>query len=145
MKKFFLGSVAILVFSLSIIVFQMSCTKTAIAGDDDDDDCNGGNSISNILFVINPYHPETPLPEELWIMDSNGNGKRKINVQLPSGERIEKAKFVDKGTKILIQIVLTTEPYSTIWKFYKCNLNGSGLVKIYESRPFETHYLEDSY
>lgn len=137
MRKLFLSSIALLVFSLSIITFQLSCSKDAGAHEGDDDD---GPNNRTILYI------KTPLTgyNELWAMKINGNDRHQINIALSQDYYISSARIADRGTKIVFVADKLNE-IDNFRVFFKCNLDGSGLTQFFQGEQFEHYVIQDVY
>ena len=141
MKKLFLGSIALLTFSLAIIVFQISCSRIAFADNGDD----GPNKGKLVLYLR--YDNQSPNGYSLWLMNSDGTDRRKVNIVLPSDEYgiSEGGRLVDGGKKIIFVAAKTNES-EQIAIVYKCDLNGSGLTELFRGESFvDNFFIEDSY
>ena len=143
MKKLFLGSVALLTFSLAIIVFQISCSRDAFADNGDD----GPNKGKLVLYMVNNTQA-TVHARSLWLMNSDGTDRRQVNIVFPGDEYdiSEGGRLVDGGKKIIFVAakVNESEQFAIV---YKCDLNGSGLTELFRGEsPFvEQFNREDSY
>ncbi|HMK25342.1 MAG TPA: hypothetical protein VK483_04870 [Chitinophagaceae bacterium] len=137
MRKLFLSSIALLVFSVSIIVFQMSCSKEAGAHEGDDDKKANNRTI---LYIKTP---ETGF-NELWTMDINGNNLHQINIALSQDYYISSARVADHNNKIVFTADKLTET-ENFRVFFKCNLDGSGLTQIFQGEEFENYGIQDVY
>src|SRR5689334_16056327 len=96
MKKIFLSSVALLTFSLSIILFQMSCKKSADAASPTV--ATAPLQQNKIVFTKNIplVAPGTQglYYGEIWVANYDGSNQQKINITLPSGLFISYQPFV---------------------------------------------------
>ena len=93
MKKILLSSMALIIFSLTILIFQMSCQKTAVA-----QNSSLPQSINKILLaktsqlqigtVIDSVGHSTPTYRtvfDYYLMEYDGSNITKININLPQG------------------------------------------------------------
>jgi Tol biopolymer transport system component len=115
MKKLLLGSIVLLMFSASIILFNISCNKESDAQ---------SNSSSSVLIkkILFYKDPSPDLPPELWVANYDGGGQQKINISLPTGLRIGgNAKLSPDGMKIFFD-VFDTGGKSYI---YSSNIDGT--------------------
>lgn len=130
MKKLLLGSVTLLIFSASIVVFQMSCSKESFANDDN----NGGR----ILYVRQDSE-ETAL----WSMKTNGTGDHKININLPAGWSLQNSGFARVTDNKII--FLAYNPDEVRQAFFTCGVNGGNAIKIKDGPAFTNMNIEDIY
>lgn len=138
MRKLLMGSLALLVFSIAVIIFQASCSKEVRANDDHN---GGGNNSNSVLYRrVDPNNGAT----ELWSMNTNGNNRHKINIVLPQDYYLEGARIVDNGQKIVFVAVKLNET-DNLRTFFKCNLNGSNVTALYTGQQFEEFVLQDVY
>lgn len=141
MKKLLLGSMTLLIFSASVIIFQVSCSKEANAKDDD-----GEGNGKLVLFRKDTNSPDPAEINQLWLMNSNGGNKRRVNVTFPGPDYfIATGRLVDNGTKIIMTISKINESGDNYYVFFKCNLDGSGLQQLFQSQQFENFQLQDVY
>jgi hypothetical protein len=127
MKKILLGSFVLLFFSISIILFQLSCTKSAEAHE------GGGDNNTNAILYLR-QNPE--LYSELWSVNLNGTNDHKINVMLPAGwilQPYSSARILSKNQKIIFTAGAANASNANIMAFYSCNLDGSNTIKLYEA------------
>jgi len=153
MRKLFLGSIALTTFSLAIIIFQMSCQKTAEAQSTlyvlppaTTTSLGGvvvGSGLSvtanGVLSVIASQAGLTQLNKiiykkiigstaEIWTSNYDGSNNAKVNISLPSG-----VIFSDDMQPVLSpngQKIFFTA--GTTWNgdIYSCNVDGSSVIKI---------------
>lgn len=154
MKKLILGSIVLSCFSLSVILFQVSCQKSAnsqtngyilppattstlggvIVGNGLTVNANGtlstnSNSLQQINKII--YSITTSIVNytgEIWTANYDGTGKSKVNIVLPSELGIQgQARLSPNGQNIFF-----VAGHKTTNKFfiYSCNLDGSNVRLI---------------
>jgi hypothetical protein len=141
MKKLLMGSVALILFSVSVVVFQVSCSKDAMAGNDDD---NGGKG-KMVLYKISTDAGGDQNNEQLWLMESNGSNRHRVNIVFPQNDFfITSARLVDKGTKIILFAIKFNE-VDNYRVAYKCNLDGSGLTQLFQGAQFDDYQMQDVY
>ncbi len=94
MKKILLSTCILTAFSLSVILFEMSCKKTV--NGTSPTTVIGVNQINKIVYTKN-----LPLPgsqglyyAEIWTANYDGSNAQKINITLPAGLFVEYATFV---------------------------------------------------
>ncbi|TAE37624.1 MAG: hypothetical protein EAY66_05385 [Sphingobacteriales bacterium] len=128
MKKILLSSIILFLFSVSIVLFQISCKKEAVAevvvsG-------TGGSNLGLILFKkiikISVDVSET----ELWTSSYDGTNRKKIPVvtpnDIPAGTYLDLAQLSPDGKTVFI----TYSKYQVGSFIYSCALDGSNLKKI---------------
>lgn len=157
MKNLLLGSITLTIFSISIVLFQLSCTKDTIAqntsyvlppatnsslggiivGNGLNITSNGtlsvtttgtGGSQKNKLIIEKTIKSTgTTSPVEVWTANYDGSNQTKINIVLPAGY------FNDGGTKISPdgnKLFLNLADAAGINYVYSCNIDGSNLTRI---------------
>jgi len=121
MKKIFLGSVVLLMFSCAIVIFQISCKKDAFA-----QTTNTTNKILLLKNAIGSYDG----PYETWIADADGSNQVQVIVNV-QGWRLLPAKLSPDGSKIFFHgtdsATLSTLPRSEI---FTSNIDGSNIQQI---------------
>jgi hypothetical protein len=170
MRKLLLGSIVLTVFSASIILFQLSCTKTAdaqtgtsytlppattttlggvIVGNGLSVTSNGTlsvNSTTGGLHQLNKIVFAKLVTgggaTEIWTMNYDGTNQTKVNIAMPAGQVItdEAPKLSPDGTKIVF-IGATTGSNGNDDDIYICNIDGSGVTKIYDMPVGTGHTL----
>ena len=127
MKKLLLSSIVLTLFSASIILFQLSCKKTA---DAQTGTSNGLHQLNKIVFAKLLTGGGAT---EIWTMNYDGTNQTKVNITMPAGQHItdEYPKLSPDGTKIVF-IGGTTGSNGNDDDIYICNFDGSGVTKIYD-------------
>lgn len=159
MRKLFLGSIALTAFSIAIIIFQLSCKKTAEAQTNNytlppaTTSTLGGVIVGNGLSVtsngtlsVTSSGGLTQLNKiifaklvtgggatEIWTMNYDGSNKTKVNITMPAGQEIlfENPKLSPDGTKVIF-MGRTTASSNNDDDIYICNIDGSNVTKIYD-------------
>ena len=128
MKKIILSSAVLLLFSISIMIFQMSCRKEAAAG-------SNGISATQLNKVIYTKFRSNQSPiSEIWVCNYDGTGVSKVNVILPSG-----VYFSGAGMPVMSpdgkKIFFTASPdgHSDTGDLYSCNADGTGCALVVSS------------
>jgi len=121
MKKLLFSSVVLLLFSFSIILFQVSCQKEATA------DSNGISTtqLNKIIFEKITF----PIIE-IWMCNYDGTGAAKLNIILPSGVSFSEGYnpvMSPDGKKIFFTAGTGSQ---TPGDLYSCNSDGTGVTKI---------------
>lgn len=123
MKKLFLASLSLAIFSIAILVFQSSCQKEASAAGDLSTEIVQKNKIFYKAFV-NGQH-------EIWTASYDGSNKTKFNIQFPAGfQPTEWTISPDGQTLIIHAFAYINGAY--IGNIFTCNTDGSNLKKIIE-------------
>jgi len=127
MKKIILSSAVLLLFSISIMIFQISCQKEA------DADTNGISATQLNKVIYSKTRSNVP---EIWVCNYNGTGAAKVNVILPNGvvffEGLTPVMSPD-GKKIFFA---AGPPYtqgakiSYLSDLYSCNADGTGCALV---------------
>ncbi|MCS3799076.1 TolB family protein [Niastella sp. OAS944] len=170
MKKLLLSSIVLTVFSASIVLFQLSCKKTAeaqtgtsyslppatttnlggiIVGNGLSVTSNGTlsvNSTTGGIYQLNKIVFAKLLTgggaTEIWTMNYDGTNQTKANITMPAGQHItdEYPKLSPDGTKIVF-IGGTTGSNGNDDDIYISNIDGSGVTKIYDMPVGTGHTL----
>lgn len=122
MKKLILGSFALLMFSASILMFQISCKKSAEAE-------TPVKPLNNkVVFLQYRHNAGT----EIWTMNYDGTGKVKVNVVLSAGQSInDEVRLSPDGRKLFFIVSSgTNETYKE--DLYSCDIDGGNLTKLYD-------------
>lgn len=143
MKKLLLGSMALLLFSSAILIFQISCSKSVQAGTSEPPQQN------KILYfksgtAANGYG-------EIWTANYDGSNQKKIEISLPSGVTLS----VDGGPKlspdrqtIFFNVRETINPSDIRFHIYSCKIDGTNLHRVVEGVNVFTglnYYLGEAY
>ena len=120
MKKLLFGSVILLLFSLSILIIQSSCSKTEAQN-------SNITQLNKILIVSG----NAGVTQKLWSANYDGSNLNEIVFAMPAGVRAgynaEFIKLSPDGQKIFFQGYEIVSGRSGI---YSANLNGSGVVEV---------------
>lgn len=157
MKKILLSSVVLTTFAISIIIFQLSCKKTAeaqatsnyilppattttlggiIIGDGLSITNNGTLSVtgrntssaSTLIFYVKSDS------DDIWKANIDGTGQTKLNIIMPSGYEVSAGG--DGG-----QIQITSDGNKILFKgrnnnssaLFSCNLDGTNVTKLIDN------------
>jgi len=119
-KKLFLGSLALLSFAVSILVFDASCSKQALAQ-------TSSTQLNKIVYLS-----KHGTGSEIWIANYDGSNKTKVNYVLPSGltlDFIYGVRMSPDGKKIFFSA--SPDGYGEAADgIYSCNTDGSSVTKI---------------
>lgn len=121
MKKLLYSSIALTVFSLSIILFQISCQEEAVAKE--------AATQNKFLFTTakNPW--------QYWIANIDGSNPVQIPISLPAGLKPGGSGKLTPDGKVLIFPAYnsTTDEVS----IYSVNINGTNIQKIRDAEITE--------
>lgn len=122
MKKILLSSIVLLIFALSITIFQISCQKDA---DAETPSSQSFTPIEKVTYIKN---------HEMWICNYDGTNNTRVNLSLPSGVILDENDFFlsPDGEKIFFNAG-PADSYGTLPKYteiYSCNNDGSNVTKI---------------
>ena len=124
MKKLLLSSLVLLMFSSSLIIFQMSCSKVAEAN------VNNINQTNKIIFSkVNSLTDVS----ELWTANIDGTNQKKIQLNLPTNkEYAGEATITPDGSKIIFSVrdapINGISPNS--FYLYTANPDGTNITQI---------------
>ncbi|MDB5003882.1 MAG: hypothetical protein JWQ34_2107 [Mucilaginibacter sp.] len=131
MKKILLSTVVLTAFSLSIILFEISCKKSADAA------TTTSTSITQQNKII--YTKNLPLSGssgtyycEIWVANYDGSNPQKISISLPSGLFVSYTTFVklSPDQKTIFFNVDDTKHDTNGTGFYSSNIDGSNAKLI---------------
>ncbi|MFZ5973366.1 MAG: hypothetical protein ACOYXA_17410 [Bacteroidota bacterium] len=120
MKKLFYSSIAITVFSLSIILFQISCQEDVFAGKE---------SIQNKFLYT--YYDVSTSKKEFWISNIDGSNRQIIPITPPTGFFYGTPQLTQDGKTLIFCTGTSTgtgNPLSI--KFYSVSIDGSNLKEL---------------
>jgi hypothetical protein len=115
MKKILLSTIVLTAFSLSIVLFQLSCKKEAKAQSTQSVVQQG-----KIIFV------KSGTPLSLWIANYDGSDQQEIQLALPVGSSVDGISSISPDRKTLFVPVYNGSGDD----IYTCNVDGSNLKKI---------------
>lgn len=128
-----MGSVVLTAFSVSIIMFQMSCSKSA--------DAQTGTSVTQLNILLYAKETETSPGVrviEYWTAALDGSNQKKVSITLPAGLSLsEGAKLTPDGKKIIFEASNKT---SAIGYIYTCNMDGSAVTKLVDNTTSNSYY-----
>lgn len=140
MKKLLLGSIALTLFSVSILLFQISCKKEATAAQEPAG-AGGVNQLGLIVFKKNFMRlgGNAPKQSEFWIANIDGSNPRLLPLNVP-GQSISDVKLSPNGKTIVFQTILRTEGTSILKSYiYTCSIDGTGIEKIVD---FDSEFID---
>lgn len=116
MKKLLYSSVVLIVFSLSIILFQISCQEEAFA--------KGVATQNKFLYTV-----FTSDMGQFWIMNINGTNPTPIPINLPDGLKpTGSGKLTPDGNTLIFSAYKSTTPNEKY--IYSVSINGTNLKKL---------------
>jgi hypothetical protein len=126
MKKILLSSIILFLFSVSIVLFQISCKKEAVA--DVAVSSAGGSNLGVILFG---KRVQNNTKDELWTANYDGTNQKKLEIPIPAARRLDNAYLSPDGKLVVLD---TYEiPNENISHTYTCSIDGSNFKEILSS------------
>jgi hypothetical protein len=133
MKKILMSSAVLLLFSVSLIIFQMSCQKSSIAQSSTqtsnkillkkDIERQVGTTVDSSGKSIPVYRYSV----DFYVVQYDGTNLSKINIVMPSGEYPwGNGSISPDGEKLIFNALNINNHHSV----YSCFLNGSNLIKL---------------
>jgi len=126
-------SAVLLLFSVSLIIFQMSCQKSLIAQSSTqtsnkillkkDIERQVGTTVDSSGQSIPVYRYST----DFYIVQNDGTNLSKINIVMPSGEYPAGNGLISPDGEKLIFNAFSISNHPSV---YSCFLNGSNLIKL---------------
>ena len=120
MRKLFLSSIVLLIFSLSLFVFQVSCQKSSFGN------TNNSNSNGKICYIKD----FSSGVNEVWTCNLDGTNNVKIPITPPSGYEIGYPHLSPDGTSVIVILYQTIGNGSKIVSY---DTNGSFLRTIVDN------------
>jgi hypothetical protein len=122
MKKLFMGSIVLTMFSIAIILFQLSCKKDVNA-----QTSGGTTSLKQLNKII--YQTITSGYSAIWTANYDGTNQTKINIIMPSaiGDHIGDPKLSPDGQTVFIDAWDST---SNQYYIYTCSITGGNVQQI---------------
>jgi len=128
MKKLYQGTIALLCFSLSITIFQLSCKKSANAGPvvNSTSTTQQNKIVYTKDFYGGPNGNGGYDSAEIWTANYDGTDPQKLNIQLPTGYVVvlNNAIRMSPDSKTIFFDAEPTNSSGT-WSIYACNIDGS--------------------
>jgi tricorn protease-like protein len=137
MKKIILSSIVLLIFSISIAVFQVSCQKDATANTNSDNNTTGTQQ-NKIIYLKRIIETGT---NEIWTSNYDGSDQKKLNVVL-SGMTPWRINISPDGQNIFI-IVFPLGALEGKTDIYTCKTDGNNLKKIIDGSDSGVEGLND--
>jgi hypothetical protein len=140
MKKYFLASISLTTFSLSIILFQFSCQKTV-----DAQAPNSAPSQQNKI-IYEKYDNELGDSEGIWISNYDGTAQAKINISIPGqpDARFMSPKISPDGKTIFFRVAGEVSGRNSYW-IYSANIDGTNVKQIFNASGRYDYEIGDAY
>ena len=140
MKKLLMGSIVLLIFSLAIAIFQMSCRKSAMA-----QTSPGLTQLNRVLYTI-ISNPHTANPTiELWLSNIDGTYQHSVPITLPAGLTFDgSSRLSPDGNTIVLEVKDSVTPDPDVY-IYTCASDGSNMKKIIDGSYTVTPQLNGVY
>jgi len=133
MKTILLSSAVLILFSISLIIFQVSCQKTAVAQTTTQTpdrillkkqtQLQVGSTLDSLGNTIPIYR----YGNDFYLVKYDGTNLSKINITMPAGEYPNgNGVLSPDGQKIIFDAFSLSNQSSV----YSCYLNGTGLLKL---------------
>jgi len=137
MKKLIKSSLVLLTLSLSVVIFQLSCKKSADAANT----TNSTSSQQNKILFQRDFYGSNNAPTrydyaEIWTANYDGSNQQKVNVDLPTGVVIvlgQAIRISPDGKTIFFSGFTPGNNYPDTmspWSIYSCNLDGTNVKLI---------------
>ncbi|NML36800.1 hypothetical protein HHL17_06280 [Chitinophaga sp. G-6-1-13] len=125
MKKLILGSFALLMFSASMLIFQISCKKSAEA---ESPMPAVPVQINKVAFTRYSQNGGT----EICVMNYDGTGLVKVPVQLGANQSItDEVRLSPDGRKVFFVLYTPGTNETKKEDIYSCDIDGKNQKKIY--------------
>jgi hypothetical protein len=118
MKKLLLGSLSLCLFSLSVMIFQMSCKKDAVAQASTAVVTQDGK-----LIVFTPDH-------NIGVENYDGSGLIKLNITIPAGYIFSSLPDIHISPDHKNIFFTCTDSKEQAGYGFVCNIDGSNVRKI---------------
>ena len=128
MKKILMGSAVLTAFSLSIIAFQMSCSKTANA---QTGGTTGVTQLNKIIYTVIPV--QNQFLEQIWIANYDGTNPKQVPITLPTNVWVDYdgARLSPDGKTVFFSTTYAVQSGNSYsYGIYSCGVDGSNLTKI---------------
>ena len=128
-----MGSVALTLFSISMLIFQFSCKKEANA-----QTTTTGLTQQNLIIYVKSTtsgsSTSTQYKREIWLANVDGTNQHNVPIALPSGVELNSdARLTPDGKTIIFDAWKPTSAsatYSYVYNIYSCSIDGSNVKKL---------------
>ena len=127
MKTLLMGSICLFLFASSILVIQVSCSKSNAQNNN-----AAVSQVGKLLFVKDA---------QLWTMNNDGTSQTQIPIVLPSGVNFAFGNYPQWGLAIspdgqkVFFSAINTNPSPYTLEMYSANIDGSGLTLLINNGP----------
>lgn len=125
MKKLLISSIVLCLFAVSILLFDISCTKTAGA-QITTTTTTGLQQLGIVLYTKNITNTNTTAGMEFWIANYDGSNAHQIPVTAPTGYSLDGGVLSPDGKKLFYNVYQNNS--STNERMYSCNVDGSNVT-----------------
>ena len=138
MKKILMGSIVLTALSMSIIAFQLSCSKTANAQ-------TGTTSLTQLNLVLYSKVASGSPGETFWTCNLDGSNQKQIPIVVPTGLSISgQARLTPDGKTIVLEMIDFASGYDHVY-LYSCSIDGTNLKKIVDAPKGTANYIGGIY
>lgn len=125
MRKLFLGSIGLMLLSISILLFQISCQKTVVANN------NSINQLKKIVYI----KAGDAFPIEIWIANTDGTTQAKVPISLPAGLYLagHAVCLTSDGNTVIFDVSNRVPGEGGTAYIYSCSTDGTNLKKIVDN------------
>lgn len=134
MKKLLYSSIVLLLFSFSIILFQVSCQKDAEANNE-----NSTSVQNKFLYAVFTSNTSTTYNWQYWTANTDGSSHQPINISLPTGQTLGgSCKLTPDAQKIIfLAYSLINNDMNKKYYLYSVDINGSNITLLRELTALE--------
>ena len=139
MKKLLMGSISLCLFSLAMILFQMSCKKDVVA--------QASSASTQINKIVYYKYSASIDALQIYTAKYDGTAQTLINISLPTGVEFDDdtlPKLSPDGTKVFFTS-LTASATSNNRDIYMANIDGTNVTKIVDATGNDEVLLGDAY
>ncbi len=130
MKKILLSSIILFLFSVSVVLFQISCKKEAVA--DVGVNGAGGSNLGVILFQRSIPNTSGSFTQEIWMANYDGTNQKKIPVSIPANHSLNGLHLSPDGKTLFVEYYFSTAGQGRMY-LYSYTLDGSNQKLILDS------------
>lgn len=140
MKKVLLSTIVLTAFSCSLILFQLSCKKVAVAADQTS---TSTPQVGKLIYSKLVTPASSNAYYELWTANYDGTNQQKISITLPAGVSMSGAAKLSPDHKTLFFGAYTFKSgVITKSALYACNIDGTNpheIVSGTQNESFEAN------
>lgn len=129
MKKLLMSSLVLTVFSISMLLFQLSCKKDATA-----QTTPSGVTQRNIIAYTKNIRSgsitSNTFTSEIWLANIDGTNQRKIPISVPLARGVQDAKLTPDGNSIIFTASFTIPSGYSYLNIYSCSMDGNNVKKL---------------